>query len=73
VELLEKLLGLFYKFGLSVEIFVRHKDLLLQSPAAQKSCAKAFASLLQVIANATTYYCKKAKSLPPYVLGLMLY
>ena len=63
--MLEKLFGIFYKFGLSVEVFIQHQGLLLQSPAAQKSCAKAYASLLQVTANATIYYTKKAKRALP--------
>ena len=45
-----------------MEVFIRHKDVLLQSSAAQTSSAKAFASLLQVTANAAIHYSKKAKS-----------
>jgi len=71
--LLEKLFGIFYKFGLNVEVFIQHQGLLLQSPAAQKSCAKAYASLLQVTANATTYYTKKAKSTPRYAFQAIDY
>lgn len=58
-EMLEKLFGVFYKLSLSLQVFATHRDILLGSAKSQLRCGKVYASLLQVTANATLYYCQK--------------
>jgi hypothetical protein len=59
-QMLEKLFGVFYKLSLRLQVFAAHRDILLGSPKAQVRCGKAYANLLQVVANATLFYHKKS-------------
>jgi hypothetical protein len=59
LKMLEKVFGVFYKLSLSLQVFATHREILLGSPRAQLRCGKAYANLLQVVANASLFYNKK--------------
>lgn len=62
LDLLEKLFGVYYKLGLGLDTFSAHPEYIQEGTEAQVSCARAYSALLQVTANSTMYYHRKASN-----------
>lgn len=62
LELLEKLIGVYYSLGRALDIFAAHSEYIVEGSEAQTSCARAFAALLQVNTESALYYHKMASN-----------
>jgi len=62
LELLEKLVGVYYSLGLSLDTFAAHSHYIVEGSEAQAFCTRAIAALLQITTESTLYYHKKASN-----------